>query len=58
MKKSINNKDKMKREVIIEENNTKELAYKTLIDKLEETNQTVDKILIAMQDMESEEVFV
>lgn len=37
-----------------EENNTYDLAYNTLIERLESNNQTVDKILIAKQNEETE----
>ena len=37
-----------------EENNTKELAYNTLVDKLKEKEQYVDNILIASQNEETE----
>ena len=37
-----------------EENNTKELAYNTLIEKLKENEQHVDNILIASQNEETE----
>jgi len=41
-----------------EENNTSKLAYDTLMERLEENQQSVEKILIAKQDEETEEVFV
>lgn len=41
-----------------EENNTKELAYDTLLERLNENELEVEKILIAMQDEETEEIFV
>ena len=41
-----------------EENNTDELAYEALRERLEENHQSVDKILIAKQDKETEEVLV
>ncbi len=41
-----------------EENNTKELAYNTLIEKLTENKQAVDKIIILEQDNPSEEVVI
>ncbi len=37
-----------------EENNTQELAYETLIDRLNKTNKHVDNIIIAEQDKETE----
>jgi len=37
-----------------EENNTKDLAYNTLIDRLNHNNQKVDKIIIATQNKETE----
>lgn len=37
-----------------EENNTCELAYNTLINRLNDTNQKVEKIIIAKQDEETE----
>lgn len=37
-----------------EENNTYEMAYNTLIDRLNNNNQVVDKIIIAKQDCETE----
>lgn len=37
-----------------EENNTKELAYNTLIERLNNNNQKVDKIIIATQNQETE----
>lgn len=36
------------------ENNTQELAYETLIDRLNKTNKHVDNIIIAEQDKETE----
>ena len=36
------------------ENNTQELAYETLIDRLHKTNKHVDNIIIAEQDKETE----
>ena len=41
-----------------EENNTEELAYQTLIDRLNENELKINKIIIAKQDVESEEVLV
>ena len=41
-----------------EENNTPELAYQTLVDKLKENNQVVEKIVTLEQDNPSEEVLV
>lgn len=41
-----------------EENNTEQLAYQTLIERLEETKKVVDKIIIAKQGEETEEVLV
>ena len=41
-----------------EENNTNELAYNTLVDRLNNNNQEIDKILIAEQDKETEFVEV
>lgn len=41
-----------------EENNTRDLAYDTLIKRLDENNQKVSKILIAKQDEETEEICV
>ena len=41
-----------------EENNTKEVAYNTLIDRLNINNQNIDKIIIAEQDKETEFVEV
>ena len=41
-----------------QENNTKKLAYDTLISRLKECNYDVNKIIIAEQDFETEEVFV
>lgn len=40
------------------ENNTREVAYDTLVRRLEENNQSVSKIIIAMQDEETEEILV
>ena len=37
-----------------EENNTSELAYDTLKERLDNNNQNVDKIIIAKQDIETE----
>ena len=37
-----------------EENNTEELAYKTLIDRLNNENITIDNIMIATQNKETE----
>lgn len=37
-----------------EENNTQELAYSTLIERLNSNNQKVDKIIIATQNQETE----
>ena len=37
-----------------EENNTEELAYETLINRLNEDNKNVSNIIIAKQDMETE----
>lgn len=41
-----------------QENNTAELAYDTLLERLEENHQQVESILIAKQDQEIEEIFV
>lgn len=41
-----------------EENNTEEIAYNTLLERLESNNQIVDKIIIAKQDEETELVEV
>lgn len=41
-----------------EENNTRELAYNTLIERLENNNQSIEKILIAKQNEETELVEV
>lgn len=41
-----------------QENNTEELAYQTLKEKLDSNKQKVDKIIILRQDEESEEVIV
>ena len=41
-----------------EENNTRELAYDTLMERLEESHQHVDNILIAKQDEEIEEILI
>lgn len=41
-----------------EENNTKELAYNTLIERLEINNQQIEKIIIAKQNEETELVEV
>lgn len=40
-----------------EENNTRELAYDTLRKRLAENNQSINKIIIAKQDEETEEIF-
>ena len=37
-----------------EENNTKDLAYNTLIERLKENNQKVDKIIVTSQNQETE----
>ena len=37
-----------------EENNTEELAYETLIDRLNQDNKHIDNIIIARQDEETE----
>ena len=37
-----------------EENNTRELAYNTLVDRLRNNNQEIDKIIITRQDEETE----
>lgn len=39
-----------------EENNTRELAYDTLMERLGESNRSVRRILIAKQDEETEEI--
>lgn len=39
------------------ENNTSELAYDTLVKRLEDNNQKVNRIIIAKQDEETEEIF-
>lgn len=39
-----------------EENNTKELAYDTLMERLNESELEVERIVIAMQDKETEEI--
>ncbi len=41
-----------------EENNTEDLAYDTLIERLNNNNQSVDKIIIAKQDKDTEFVCV
>lgn len=41
-----------------EENNTSDLAYQTLMERLEANKQHVDNILIAKQNEETEEIFV
>ena len=41
-----------------EENNTENLAYNTLIERLNDNNQSVDKIIIAKQDMDTEFVCI
>ena len=41
-----------------EDNNTEILAYETLTDRLKESNKTVDNIIIAKQDKESEFITV
>ena len=41
-----------------EENNTRELAYDTLIKRFDEDNRSVRKIIIAKQDEETEEILV
>lgn len=41
-----------------EENNTRDLAYDTLIGRLAENNQSIDRIIIAKQDEETEEILV
>lgn len=41
-----------------DENNTRELAYNTLINRLEENNQRIDNILIAKQCEELEEILI
>ena len=41
-----------------EENNTRDLAYDTLIKRLDDNNQVVDRIMIAKQDEETEEISV
>ena len=41
-----------------EENNTRELAYDTLIKRLDENNKSIKKIIIAKQDEETEEILV
>jgi len=40
-----------------EENNTYELAYETLVKRLEENSQVINKIIIAKQDEITEEIF-
>lgn len=39
------------------ENNTYDLAYDTLVKRLEDNNQKVNRIIIAKQDEETEEIF-
>lgn len=41
-----------------EENNTSELAYDTLMERLDNNNQKVNKVIIAKQDEETEEIYV
>lgn len=41
-----------------QENNTRDLAYDTLVSRLSENEQNVKRIIIAMQDEETEEVLV
>ncbi len=41
-----------------EENNTPDIAYNTLINKLQENDQVVDKIITLKQDEVSEEVYI
>lgn len=41
-----------------EENNTPELAYDALKERLEQNDQTIERIIVAKQDEETEEVFV
>ena len=41
-----------------EENNTSELAYQTLMARLEENEQVIEKIIIAKQNVETEEVLI
>ena len=41
-----------------DDNNTRELAYNTLINRLEENNQNIDNILIAKQCEELEEILI
>lgn len=41
-----------------EENNTRDLAYDTLMNRLEENNQSIRKVIIAKQDEETEEILV
>lgn len=41
-----------------EENNTRDLAYNTLMGRLVENNQEISKIIIAKQDEETEEILV
>ena len=41
-----------------QENNTEELAYETLIDKLQSDNKTIDNIIITRQDEETELITV
>lgn len=41
-----------------DDNNTRELAYNTLVNRLEENNQNIDNILIAKQCEELEEILI
>lgn len=41
-----------------EENNTESIAYQTLLDRLDQNQQSVEKVIIAKQDEETEEVLV
>ena len=41
-----------------EENNTPDIAYDTLIERLESNNQNVDKIIVLEQNVCSEEILV
>ena len=41
-----------------EENNTETIAYQTLLERLDEQNFNINKIIIAKQDEVTEEVFV
>lgn len=41
-----------------EENNTRDLAYDTLIKRLDDEKRNIDKIIIAKQDEETEEILV